>query len=277
MHSRAEIERLLEQHGLSPRRAFGQNFVADANTVRKIARLAAVGPNDHVLEIGPGLGSLTLALADSGAQVTALEVDRGVVPALRQIVADAANVRVVEGDAMAADWTALLGESDRWTLVANLPYNVATPLICDLLDDVPAITRMLVMVQREVADRMCAAPSTAAAGAVSVKVAHWATARIAAAVPSTVFVPRPRVESALVEITRRSQPASAADPATLFHLVRTAFGQRRKMMRRSLAGTVEPATFDRAGIDPQRRPEQLDVVEWGRLALAHHAAMRGAA
>jgi 16S rRNA (adenine1518-N6/adenine1519-N6)-dimethyltransferase len=136
---------------------------------------------------------------------------------------------------------------------------------------------MLVMVQREVADRICAAPSTSAAGAVSVKVAHWATARIAAAVPATVFVPRPRVESALVEITRRPQPASPADPATLFHLVRTAFAQRRKMMRRSLAGTVEPATFDRAGIDPQRRPEQLDVVEWGRLALAHHAAMRGGA
>jgi 16S rRNA (adenine1518-N6/adenine1519-N6)-dimethyltransferase len=277
VHSRAEIDELLTRHGLSPRRAFGQNFVADANTVRKIARLADVGPNDHVLEIGPGLGSLTLALADTGAAITALEVDRGVVPALRQIVAECPNVDVVEGDAMHVDWHELLRAADRWVLVANLPYNVATPLICDLLDDVPAVGRLLVMVQREVAERLCAEPSTPAAGAVSVKVAHWATARIAAAVPASVFVPRPRVESALVEITRRPQPATAADPATLFHLVRTAFGQRRKMMRRSLAGTVDPATFDEAGIDAQRRPEELDVFEWGRLALSQQLAGRGAA
>lgn len=272
MHSRADIAGLLTRHGLSPRREFGQNFVADPNTVRKIARLAAVGPGDHVVEIGPGFGSLTLALADTGAHVLAIEVDRGVTPVLREIVGHLPDVEVLHADAMQLRWADALGGVPAWTLVANLPYNIATPLVCDLLDGVPQIRRMLVMVQREVGDRMCALPSTPAYGGVTVKVAHWATARIAAAVPATVFVPRPNVQSALVEIIRRAQPASAADPEVLFSLVRTAFGQRRKMMRRSLAGVVEPETFVAAGIDSQRRPEALDVHEWGRLAIAHAEA-----
>jgi 16S rRNA (adenine1518-N6/adenine1519-N6)-dimethyltransferase len=125
---------------------------------------------------------------------------------------------------------------------------------------------MLVMVQREVAERLCAQPRTAAYGAVSVKVAYWATARIAGLVPASVFRPRPNVESALAEITRRATPAVEVAPAPMFHLVRTAFAQRRKMLRRSLAGVVDAATFVRAGIDAQRRPEELGVEEWGALA-----------
>lgn len=267
MLSRADIDQLLADHGLAPRRSFGQNFVADPNTVRRIARLASVGPGDHVIEIGAGLGSLTLALAETGASVTAVEIDRGIVPVLRQVVADT-DVTVVEADAMTTDWARLLVGHDRWVLVANLPYNVATPLVLDLLDGVPAIDRMLVMVQREVADRLCAGARTSAYGAVSVKVAYWATARIAGLVPASVFVPKPNVESALAEITRRPAPATDADPASMFGLVRTAFGQRRKMLRRSLADTVTPEMFEAAGIDGQRRPEELDVVEWGRLADA---------
>jgi 16S rRNA (adenine1518-N6/adenine1519-N6)-dimethyltransferase len=275
VHSPADIDGLLARHGLSPRRQFGQNFVADPNTVRKIARLAAVGPGDYVVEVGPGLGSLTLALAETGGQVLAVEVDRDVTPVLRKIVGHLDNVTVLHADAMRLDWTDALSAHPLWTLVANLPYNIATPLVCDLLDGVPQIQRMLVMVQREVGERMCASPSTPAYGAVTVKVVHWATARIAAAVPATVFVPRPNVQSALVEITRRPQPASAADPEVLFALVRDAFGQRRKMMRRSLAGVVDADTFVAAGIDSQRRPESLDVYEWGRLAIAHAAAGTG--
>lgn len=268
MLSRADVQRLLADHGLAARRDLGQNFVGDPNTVRRIARLADVGPGDRVLEIGPGLGSLTLALAETGAEVTALEIDRGIVPVLREVVRDCPNVTVVEGDAMSTDWPALLAGHDRWVVVANLPYNVATPLVCDLLDEVPAIHRMLVMVQKEVAERFCAAPRTSAYGAVTVKIAYWATSRIAGLVPASVFVPRPNVESALAEITRRPEPATAAAPASLFPLVRTAFGQRRKMLRRSLAGVVAPEVFEAAGIDAQRRPEELDVIEWGRLALA---------
>lgn len=172
-----------------PDATLGQNFVADANTVRRIARLAEVGPGDRVIEIGAGLGSLTLALADTGARVVAVEVDRGVVPVLRELVADRPNVSVVEGDAMRLDWPSVLGDGDGWVLVANLPYNVATPLVCDLLDGVPQIQRMLVMVQKEAAERFCAAPRGPHYGAVSVKVAYWATARIAGLVPASVFVP----------------------------------------------------------------------------------------
>jgi len=269
--SRPDVNRLLADHGLAPRRDLGQNFVVDPNTVRRIARLADVGPGDRVIEIGPGLGSLTLALAETGARVRAIEVDHGIVPVLREVVADHPNVDVIEADAMELDWDEVLGGETGWVLVANLPYNVATPLICDILDGVPAIERMLVMVQREAADRFCAAPRTTAYGAVSVKVAYWATARIAGTVPASVFVPRPNVESALASIVRRPTPATDADPDALFTLVRTAFGQRRKMLRRSLAGTVAPEMFDVAGIDAQRRPEELDVVEWGRLTQAWKA------
>lgn len=265
-HSRPTIHALLERGGLAPRRDLGQNFVADPNTVRRIASLAAVGDGDHVVEIGAGLGSLTLALADTGADVLAIEVDRGIVPILREVVADRANVRVVEVDAMAADWDALLAGADDWTLVANLPYNVATPLVCDLLDEVPAVGSMLVMVQREVAERFAAAPGSKQYGAVSVKTAYWGTAKVVATVPAAVFVPRPNVESALVRIDRHVAPD--ADPAAVFALVRQAFGQRRKMLRRSLAGTVAPDQFAAAEIDPEARPETLGVDDWVRLSRA---------
>lgn len=270
-HSRPTIRALLESASLAPRRDLGQNFVADPNTVRKIADLARVGPGQRVVEIGAGLGSLTLALAETGATVTAIEVDPHVAPLLRDVVADVGNVTVVEGDAMRLDWGDILGAHDGWVLVANLPYNVATPLVCDLLDDVPAIERMLVMVQKEAAERFAAAPRTSQYGAVSVKVAYWASARIVAHVPASVFVPRPNVESALVEITRRPPPP--VDPSALFALVRTGFGQRRKMLRKSLAGIVTTETFDAAGVSPTARPEELDVADWCRLAEAHLAAV----
>ncbi len=151
-------------------------------------------------------------------------------------------------------------------LVANLPYNVATPLVADLLDGVPAISRMLVMVQREVAERLAAGPGTRAYGAVSVKVAYWASARLVGDVPASVFVPRPNVESALVEIVRRPPPP--VDPAPLFDLVRTAFAQRRKMLRRSLRERVTPEQFAAAGVAPTARPEELGLDDWVRLTFA---------
>ncbi|HEX6657765.1 MAG TPA: rRNA adenine dimethyltransferase family protein, partial [Ilumatobacter sp.] len=165
-----------------------------------------------------------------------------------------------------ADWQSLLAAGERWTLVANLPYNVATPLVCDLLDGVPAIESMLVMVQREVGERLAAPPGNKQYGAVSVKVAYWATARIVGHVPASVFVPRPNVESALVRIDRRQPPK--VDHEALFALVRTAFGQRRKMLRRSLAGSVDPAVFAAAGLSPEARPEQLAIDDWVRLTNA---------
>ncbi|MEL0000444.1 MAG: rRNA adenine N-6-methyltransferase family protein, partial [Acidimicrobiaceae bacterium] len=152
-HSGADIRALLDRHGLEARRSFGQNFVVDPNTVRRIAALAEVGPGDPIVEIGPGLGSLTLALLEHDASVTAVEMDAELVPILREIVAGR-DVTIIEGDAQQVDWDALLAAHPAWKLVANLPYNVATPLILDLLRDVPAITEMLVMVQLEVAERL---------------------------------------------------------------------------------------------------------------------------
>jgi 16S rRNA (adenine1518-N6/adenine1519-N6)-dimethyltransferase len=267
-----QVRDLLAAHGLSPSRALGQNFVADPNTVRRIARLAAVGPGDHVIEIGPGLGSLTLALVETGASVTAVELDRHLLPALRSVV-EPHGVRVVHGDAMTLDWDEVLGASSagaasgaRWALVANLPYNVATPLVLDLLERVPTIDRMLVMVQREVGERLAARPGDKAYGIPSVKVAYRAEAEVVGRVPPTVFIPPPRVESALVRLTRLSEPRVDADPAVMFRLVDAGFGQRRKMLRRSLAGLVDADGFDRACVRPDARAEELDLAAWARLA-----------
>jgi len=264
--TRGEVLDLLERHQLHPSRALGQNFVTDPNTVRRIARLADVGEGDRVVEVGAGLGSLTLALAETGASVTAVEADRYLVPVLRSVIEGRGVevVDVVEGDALRLDWPALLGD-ERWVLVANLPYNIATPLVLQLLEDVPAIDRMLVMVQREVAERLAASAGDAARGAVSVKTEYWADASLVGRVPSTVFVPRPKVESELVQLRRHPRPPVDADRVSLFRLVDTGFGQRRKMLRRSLAGVVSAACFDSAGVAPEARPQELTLEQWARL------------
>jgi 16S rRNA (adenine1518-N6/adenine1519-N6)-dimethyltransferase len=265
-----EAAELLAAHGLTPSRALGQNFVVDPNTVRRIARLAGVGPGDHVVEIGAGLGSLTLALAETGAAVTAVEVDRHVLPALRSVLAERAPaVVVVEGDAMHLDWAATLAGAPSWALVANLPYNVATPLVLDVLDDVPAVDRLLVMVQKEAGERLAAGVGAAAYGIPSVKVAYHATASLVGTVGPNVFLPKPKVESVLVSIVRRPDgPAVATDPERLFALVRAGFGQRRKMLRRSLAALVAPEAFAAAGVEPTARAENLALADWARLADA---------
>ena len=270
--SGADIAQLLSAHGLKPSRALGQNFVADPNTVRRIARLSGAGPGVHVLEIGVGLGSLTLALAETGADVVAVETDRHLVPVLRQVVAEAgAGVEIVEGDALELDLPGLLADRspEPWNLVANLPYNVATPLVLRVLVEVPEVTQLLVMVQREVGERMAAAAGEDPYGAVSVRIAYFARASVVGRVPAAVFIPRPRVESVLVRLERRPEPAVDPDLVSYERLnavVRAGFAQRRKMLRRSLAGLVEPAAFERADVRPDARAEELDVAAWGRLA-----------
>jgi 16S rRNA (adenine1518-N6/adenine1519-N6)-dimethyltransferase len=268
-----EVRALLAQHDLRPSRALGQNFVADANTVRRIARLAGVGTGSKVVEIGAGLGALTAALAETGADVTAVEVDPRLVAVLRREV-EPRGVRVVEGDALTLDWGVLLGEpsstpAPRWTMVGNLPYNVAVPIVLRVLDEASLIESMLVMVQREVGERLVAGPGSKDYGAVSVRVAYHARARIVGRVPSSVFVPKPKVESSLVELRRLATVAVDPDLVTaewLFALVRAGFAHRRKMLRRSLSGLVPPEAFVEAGIDPAARAENLSVEDWGRLA-----------
>ena len=266
-HSHTAIAALLHEHGLSPSRALGQNFVTDPNTVRKIARLADVGPGDFVLEIGPGLGSLTLALVETGATIAAIEVDRYLLPALRSVV-EPLGVELHHADALTASYDEILGDREA-TVVANLPYNVATPLVLHLLETVPQVTRMLVMVQREVGERMAARVGDEGYGAVSLRVDYFAAATVVGRVPATVFHPKPKVESALVAIRRR--PHVKIDPSVvseevLFDVVRTAFAHRRKMLRGTLSAWATPEMFAAADVAPTARPEELTVDDFARLA-----------
>jgi 16S rRNA (adenine1518-N6/adenine1519-N6)-dimethyltransferase len=272
--TRTEVRSILDRHGLHPKRSLGQNFVVEPNTVRRIVELAGVGPGDQVVEVGPGVGSLTLGLLEAGAAVTAVEIDDALVGALEEVVSRSpyADLRIVGDDALTVDWDRLLGDrAGSWHLVANLPYNISVPLVCDLLDDVEAIGRMLVMVQREVAARLVARPGDAAYGLPSVKVSYHAEARTVGRVPPSVFLPRPRVESALVEIVRRPTPLVDVDPQVLFGVVRAGFGQRRKMLRRSLRNLIDEEGLIVAGVDPTARAEDLGLDDWAAVATQHLA------
>ena len=267
----ASVRALLAEHGLRPSRRLGQHFLADPNTARRIVRLAGVDSGDRVLEIGPGLGSLTLALRERGCDVLALEVDRRLAGVLEEVVAGDEGVRVVTGDALAVDLDSLLN-TDRWRCVSNLPYNVATPVVIRLLEEAPSVQSALVMVQREVADRLVAAPGSAAYGAPSVRVTYYADARIVGMVPRAVFVPVPKVDSALVELVRRdAPPVDVPSQGRLFELVRAGFAHRRKMLRRTLRPALGERAADvltAAGVDPRARAESLGLSEWAALARA---------
>ncbi len=273
---RGDALRILAEAGIELKRSLGQHLVVDPNTVERIARLARIGPGDHVLEIGPGAGSLTLALAATGAEVLAVEIDRRLAALARTVVGERA--RIVEGDALEVDFSQLLLGASPWVLVANLPYNVAATIVLRLLELVPEVARMLVMVQREVGERLVSQPGTRAYGAVTVRVAYFATARLAGRVSPEVFHPRPKVDSLLVELARRASPAVDARLASygeILELVRAGFAGRRKMLRRSLAGLVPPEAFSAAGIDPTDRAERLDVLDWGKLAACRRSLTSG--
>ncbi len=262
--TRSRVRDLLDRYELGPSRALGQNFLCDPGTVDKIVRLAAVEAGDRVVEIGPGLGSLTVGLVNAGARVLAVEIDRYLIPALREVI-DGAPVEVHNVDVRDLDWHAHLGDGP-WSVVANLPYNLATPLILDLLARQPQLSRYLVMVQREAGERLAAGPGSRTYGIPSVLARYWADVRLVGSVRAELFLPRPKVESVLVELRRRPQPAVEVDFDRLAPLVRAAFGQRRKMLRRSLAGTVGPEGFETAGVAPTARAEELDLEAWAALA-----------
>jgi 16S rRNA (adenine1518-N6/adenine1519-N6)-dimethyltransferase len=264
---------LLRRHKLRAGQRHGQHFLVDPNTVRRIVRLAEIGSDDTILEIGPGLGSLTVVLADTAKRVVAVEIDAIVTEALREVVAGAPNVEVVLGDALEIDLVDVLGGPAR--LVANLPYNVATHVLLRVLDDVPDVRGGLVMVQREVGERWTAEPGSRAYGAVSVHIAFHAEARIVGAVPASVFLPPPEVESVLVAFERRSTPPVDVDePGAFFAFIRAVFGHRRKTLRNSLqAGGYPRAAVEDAvsstAIDGGVRPERLSIHELASL----HAAL----
>ncbi|MET8996166.1 16S rRNA (adenine(1518)-N(6)/adenine(1519)-N(6))-dimethyltransferase RsmA [Amycolatopsis sp. NPDC004169] len=270
----AEIRGLAAELDVRPTKKLGQNFVHDPNTVRRIVELANVTEDDLVLEVGPGLGSLTLGLLATGARVVAVEIDPKLAERLPKTVAErgpeaADRLTVVGADALRVT-RAELGEPT--ALVANLPYNVAVPVVLHLLAEVPSLRSGLVMVQTEVADRMAAGPGSRIYGVPSVKLAWYGSARKVAAVPRSVFWPVPNVDSALVAFERADSTASA-DRDVLFGLVDAAFSQRRKTLRAALAGWAGSAEqagelLAAAGIDPKTRGEQLDVHDFARIAAA---------
>ncbi len=262
--TRTEVRDLLDRYQISPKRSLGQNFVVEPNTVRRIAELAEIEIGDQVLEIGPGLGSLTLALEDQGAHVTALEIDDKLVEVLKEVTAGK-QINILHEDAMKFDFKTY-ASSGRWKLVANLPYNISVPLICNILDTSPSITEMLVMVQSEVADRLVARPETKAYGFPSVKVSFYAEASLVSRVPPSVFLPRPRVDSALVRIKRKPHTDTTVDTEILFSLVKMGFTHRRKTLRRSLGGMVREEEFQKSSINSKARAEELSIDEWVRLA-----------
>ncbi|WP_439383717.1 16S rRNA (adenine(1518)-N(6)/adenine(1519)-N(6))-dimethyltransferase RsmA [Amycolatopsis lexingtonensis] len=274
----AEIRGLAAELDVRPTKKLGQNFVHDPNTVRRIVELAHVGPDDVVLEVGPGLGSLTLGLLATGARVVAVEIDPKLAARLPETVAErgagaAERLTVVGADALRVANDDLPGAPT--ALVANLPYNVAVPVVLHLLAEVPSLRSGLVMVQTEVADRMAAGPGSRIYGVPSVKLAWYGPARKVAAVPRSVFWPVPNVDSALVAFERGDQPASE-DRDSLFTLVDAAFSQRRKTLRAALAGWAGSAEragelLTAAGIDPKTRGEQLDVHDFARIAARAQA------
>ncbi len=260
-----DVRRLLDAHGLAPRRSAGQNFVIDANTVRKIVRDAEVDEDDVVLEVGPGLGSLTLGLATVARRVVGVEIDAGLVRALEEVVGALPNVEIVHADALDVDLGAAVGGGPA-RLIANLPYNIATPLVMRALGE-PAVSDLFVMVQREVGQRWTARPGDEQYGGVSVKVRLAAEARIVAHVPRTVFHPVPNVDSVTVAIGRRSDAPPLEERRAVHRVVDAAFGHRRKTLRNALRSLADDAgeRLERAGIDPGARAEELDVAEFRRL------------
>jgi 16S rRNA (adenine1518-N6/adenine1519-N6)-dimethyltransferase len=276
----AEIRSLAAGLQLRPTKTLGQNFLHDANTIRRIVRTAGLEPDDVVLEVGPGLGSLTLGLLESAAHVTAVEIDPGLAARLPITVQERAPAQAERLSVVTADALRLreLPGPPPTALVANLPYNVAVPVLLHLLETFPSLARLLIMVQAEVADRLAAPPGSKVYGVPSAKAAWYARAERAGSVPRGVFWPVPNVDSGLVRLTRRPTPALPAgvSRADVFAVIDAAFGQRRKMLRSALAvwaGSVAAAddVLAAAAIAPTVRGETLDIQAFTAIAIAKSA------
>jgi 16S rRNA (adenine1518-N6/adenine1519-N6)-dimethyltransferase len=273
-----DVRALAASVGLLPTKSLGQNFVIDGGTVERIVRTAALRPDDVVLEIGPGLGSLTLALLPGVRRVVAVEIDQRLAGLLSKTVVArlpsvADRLRVIHRDAMVLDATEIghATAEPPTAIVANLPYNVAVPVLLTLLARLPSVRRVLVMVQLEVAERLAAKPAEDAYGVPSVKAAWYGDVRLAGTIGRQVFWPAPRVDSGLVALDRREPPETTASREAVFAVIDAAFGQRRKTLRAALASWAgSPAAAETAlraaGIDPSARGETLDVVAFARIA-----------
>jgi 16S rRNA (adenine1518-N6/adenine1519-N6)-dimethyltransferase len=275
-----DIRAIADRLDVRPTKKLGQNFVIEQGTVRQIAALAGVRPGDLILEVGPGLGSLTLALLEAAvgagdARLVAVEIDPVLAAELPKTIADRAPESAGRVDVLTADALAV-GEAEvgaPTALAANLPYNVSVPVLLNLLAALPSLARGIVMVQAEVADRMCAGPGSRVYGAPSAKLAWYASARSAGTVPRAVFWPVPNVDSKLVAFTRHAPPVTTASRTEVFAVVDAAFGQRRKTLRAALGGWAgSPVAAERllraAGVDPGARGEALAIGDFARIAQA---------
>lgn len=263
--TRGEVTQLLDRFGLAPRRPLGQHFLADPNIVRKIVQAADLGEGSRVLEVGAGTGTLTAELAASGHHVLAYEIDNGLRPLLDEVLAHCEKfVDLRFEDVMSVDFSREL-TGDPWALVANLPYNVGTPLLLSLMREVSAVTRFVVMMQREVVDRLVADAGSKAYGVPSIITALYARRVDWFSVPRQVFVPPPNVDSAVVVFERTEAPAHAEGA---IRLAKAAFGQRRKMLRSSLKTAVDDPTrlLEASGIDPTARAETIPPEGYVRMA-----------
>lgn len=280
----AEVDALLKRHGFQTRRAFGQHLLIDRNVLTRIVGAASLGSEDRVLEIGPGIGTLTRELAAAAGRVTAIELDARLLPILGEVLADRPNAEVVHADFLRLDLTDFLaarcGER-RCKVVANVPYYITSPIIAALLEQKRHLERIVLMVQREVAERLAGAPGTEDYGALAVFVQWHATIETVARVSRRCFLPPPRVDSAVVRLTPRpAPPAPVADEARLFDVVHAAFQKRRKTLLNALSTfpalnlsrEAAAGALARAGIDPTRRGETLSLAEFARLSDATLAA-----
>lgn len=264
---------ILKAFNLHATKKFGQNFLVDANIVRGIVDSAEAGPGDKILEIGPGIGTLTQGLAESGAEVIAVEIDKNLPAVLAETLKGYDNVTIVPGDILKVNIREIMGEGP-FKVAANLPYYITTPILMALLEQHLPITHIVTMVQKEVAERMVAKPGSRIYGALSVAVQYYTEPHIAYDVPPRSFIPAPEVDSVVIACKVRETPAVAVkDEKVFFRVVKAAFGQRRKTISNAMKGAgfdkeQIAAAFEKAGIDAGRRGETFSLEEFGRLADA---------
>ncbi|GIP41367.1 ribosomal RNA small subunit methyltransferase A [Paenibacillus sp. J31TS4] len=277
----SRTKEIIARHGFAFKKSLGQNFLIDANILNKIVEAAELTPNDGALEIGPGIGSLTERLARTAAKVTAVEIDQRLLPILSDTLAAYPNVEIVHGDVLKVALDELFARSfagvDSVSVVANLPYYVTTPIVMRLLEAKLPLRNIVVMIQKEVAERMAAAPGGKEYGSLSIAVQYYCEPELVTVVPHTVFIPQPNVDSAVIKLKVRSRPAvEVKDEAFFFEVVHASFAQRRKTISNNLAarfftketkGELAPL-LERTGIDPSRRGETLSLEEYARLSEA---------
>lgn len=281
------IRYIMEKHGFRFSKSLGQNFLIDEYVVEDILDGADIGPDDVVLEVGPGIGVMTQAIANRAKKVVAIEIDSSLLPVLDETLAELDNVEIVNGDVLKVDLKQIIeekldGQSPK--VIANLPYYVTTPIIMRFLEEAIPVTDIVVMVQKEVAERMAAVPSTKSYGALSVAVQYYAEPRMVTKVPRSVFMPQPSVESAVVRLALREEPpVQLKEPKAFFDTVKAAFGKRRKTLHNALSsgnlGISKEQTaiiLEAADIDPKRRGETLSIDEFATLANAVVDFRRGA-